>query len=195
MQPLKEFINKNIILFVIAITIFAVGIIAGSIVASDISIADRNQLREQLSDYVSVSKAKKLTFSDVFVCECINHLRFVPVMFLFSLSTLFIAPGAIMMGVRGYQLGFSISFVCMNFGKNGILITMASAIFSYFITIPIYLMLFALSANYAIERNKFKSGGRCFASLLILFLIAYSILCAAAALEGILLPIFIDFLN
>ena len=195
MQALKEFINKNIILFVVATIVFAIGIISGSIVSTNISINDRNELKEQLSVYISAEAAKKLTFSDIFVCECVNHLRFIPLMLIFSFSTLFVIPAALMLGIRGYQLGFSISFVCSNFGKNGILITLANALFSYMITIPIYIMMFVLLVNYSADGKRFKGGGMKFGSLFILFLIAYSILCASAVVEGMLLPIFIDFLN
>ena len=197
MHSLKEFINKNIVLFILAISVFALGAIIGSFVAARLNAADSNELKQQLATYISVGSAKEISFLDILICECTNHLRYIPLMLLCALSVRLVVPGALILAVRGYQLGFSVSFVCGNFGSTGILITSASAFFSYMIAIPVYFILFVLTADYAIGQNSSRQTGtvRNFRALCILFLIAYAALCIAACLEGLLLPIFIDFLN
>ena len=197
MHLIKEFINKNIIVFIVAVSVFAVGIVMGSLYAVNIGASDADELKQLLNQYITLDAADKITFWDIVQCECTNHLKFVPLILICAMDYRLIIPCGIALAFRGYQLGFSVSFICSNFGKTGILITTASAVFSYFFTVPVYLFLFVIMVDYATGRKNninTREKAKTF-ELVILFVIAYAVLFCAACIEGVLLPIFIDFLN
>lgn len=197
MQGVKEFINKNIIVFIVAISVFSVGIVLGSFYAVNISATDADELKQVLNQYLSLDTAQKITFFDIVQCECTNHLKFLPLILICAMDYRLIIPCGIALAFRGYQLGFSVSFICSNFGSIGIFITLASALFSYFFSVPVYLFLFVIMVNYATKRKNNiipREKAKTF-ELIILLVIAYAVLFCAACIEGILLPVFIDFLN
>ena len=197
MQLIKEFINKNIIVFIVAVSVFALGVATGSFYAVNISASEADELKQLLSGYISLEAADKISFKDVLLCECTNHLKFFSVLLLCAMNFRLIVISGLALAIRGYQLGFAVSFVCSSFGKNGIIVTLASAFFSYFVALPLYLMMFVVSANFAkYRKNTINTRDKTKTmELLTIFLIAYGVLFAAACFEGVLLPFFIDFLN
>ncbi len=193
MNLLKSFINKNFVLLCAGLAVFCVGIISGSIVAANMGAADATELKNSLSGMVSPNSVNTISFWDIVASESLNHLKPIAIMGLCAHSICLIPVSAFALGIRGYQLGFSVSFLCANFGFRGIVLTFVSSLVSYVIAMPVYIVLFVLTSRYAIVRSKNNGMRTNGFSLSAMLVGAYGILCVGSCIEGLLLPIFIDF--
>ncbi len=193
MSLLKSFINKNSVLLCAGLAFFAIGIVIGSIVAVNLSATEQAELKNSISGLVSHNAVNSVSFWDIVASESISYLRPVAVMGLCAYSVWLVPLSAFAVGVQGYKLGFTISFLCGNFGLRGIVLTLVSSLASYVVAMPVYIGLFAITLRHAIVRSKRNGFQQVGFSLWVMLIGAYGILCAGSCVQGLLLPIFIDF--
>ncbi|MBQ7900631.1 MAG: stage II sporulation protein M [Clostridia bacterium] len=196
MQAVREFVNKNKGIFIAALSLFAAGIVLGTIVACSLGAADSASLKEQLGKYISVTAAGSVTFGDLLTSRCADNFRYMLVMVLCAQNVYLLPAGAVCLGIKGYQLGFAISFVCGNFGTDGIAMSVVTSLFSYAVVMPFYMLAFAIAAVYAAKRRNARSGQKGeLAALCAVLAVIYGVLCLAACAEAFLVPLFVGFFS
>ncbi len=192
MNLIKNYINKNIIIIAIAGVLFLAGIVIGSVVAVNLGPADANELREFLSPMVAGGALDSVTFRDIVANGCVGHLRLVAAMALCCLNIWLVPAAAVLVAARGYQLGFSVSFICGNFGFRGIVVSLLSAFSSYAVAVPVYALLFCTVMRHTLMHSRSGNAHRHNAPVWYIFIFAYMVLCVGSCIEGLLLPVFID---
>lgn len=192
MNFIKSFVNKNFVLLCAGLVFFCIGITVGSVVAVNMSAADITELKNGLSGMLSQNAVNSVSFWDIVASESLSQIKTVALIAVCAYSVWLIPVSAFAISVRGYQLGFSVSFLCGNFGFRGIVLSLVSSLACYIVAMPVYISLFALVAKCAISRSR-HSGFSVDFSLWKVVLGAYGILCVSACIQGLLIPIFIDF--
>ena len=190
MGLLKEFFNNNKGMFILAVSVFAIGIVLGVAVACRLGPEETSQLVRQLSDYISGGNATKVSFKQLVVSRCADNLRYILIVLICSRSVYLIPIAAVALGIWGYRLGFAVSFVCGSFGGEGIAITLASSLLSYVLTMPLYILAFVLAAICSPrvrQHGTMRKGDT--ALLCSIAAVIYGILCLAAVAEGFLIPV------
>ena len=191
MQAFGQFLNNNKGIFITALSVFAAGIVAGTAVACRMGAAQSAQLTEQLSGYISGGGADALGFSALFAARCAQNLQYMLTVLLCSRSVYLLPVAAVVLGVKGYQLGLAVCFVCGNFGARGVAVALASTLFSYILIIPLYILAFVLAVVYSprVRANGTYRKGET-AALCAAMAVLYGILCIAAVAEGFVIPLF-----
>lgn len=190
MNLLKNYINKNMLCIAIAVVLFMSGIVIGSAVAVNLSPADADELKSFLSPMVSYGALGTVNMGNIVANGCIGHFRFVAAMVICSISIWLLPLACVIFALKGYQLGFSVSFLCGNFGFRGVALSVVSSFVSYAVSVPVYLILFCAVIRRAI--GKYSGIHRRNNIKLHVFVTGYVVLCCSSIIEGVLFPIFID---
>lgn len=187
MGLLKQYFKNNKGLFIITVSVFAAGVIYGTVVACRMGEFDRAQLAEQLAGYISAESVAGISFGNVFANRCEDNLRYILAVLLLTRVRCFLPLAAMLPGVCGYRLGFAVSFVCGSLGGEGVAITVVSLLIYYLLTVPLYILTFVLAVTYSpgTGSSRHKSDT---ALLLAAMAVIYGILCLGALAEGLLVP-------
>ncbi len=183
----KQYFNNNKGLFIIAVSVFAAGIIFGTFVACHMDELRKAQLVQQLSGYISDDNASKVGFGSIFANRCEDNLRYILAMMLLT-RVKYLMPFAVaLLSVYGYRLGYAVSFVCGSFGAEGIALTITSSLIYYLMTVPLYILSFVLAVTYQPNNGNSRRKGDT-ALLWAAMAVIYGILCLGALAEGLLVP-------
>ena len=178
-KDFAKHIKSSLLLYIFAVAALLLGIIFGSVCSVRIDGDVYDELLKFVSEFFVYFEDKDIEFSKIFVSALINNLRYVALCILFSLSIYTVFLVYAMLGIRGFSLGFTVSFVVKTKGFNGFLLMLTTVFPSCVITLPIYFLMCVLCIKCAFSRHSIKENYRESKKELKSFLIIMVILFAA----------------
>lgn len=201
MKLIKLFVDRNKTAFIAAVIIFLAGSVVGAVSSCRIDPSEADMLKEYISPYLDSDAVSYVNRTAIFSADTANHIKFASAAVLCSLSTFFVPVFAFVLGLKGYQLGFAMGFVSAHFGAEGIALAIVTCVVTYWLAIPVYLIMFVRFMRFSAEMKNnlphmtVRERRREYIVYFVSVLIGCSLLCASAGIGAVLTPFFAGFMN
>ena len=139
----KSIKAKNIYLFLLLI--FIIGVIFGSLFITIINDTDKNTVLNQITNFFNEMKSNKIDYLDIFKNSVISNLIYITFIWFLGISIIGIPIIIIMLFIKGFMIGFSITSIIANYKFLGILGSL-SYIFPHIILSIIVILLISYHA-------------------------------------------------
>ena len=139
----KSIKAKNIYLFLLLI--FIIGVIFGSLFITIINDTDKNTVLNQITNFFDEIKSNKIDYLDIFKNSVISNLIYITFIWFLGISIIGIPIIIIMLFIKGFMIGFSITSIIANYKFLGILGSL-SYIFPHIILSIIVILLISYHA-------------------------------------------------
>ena len=145
-------INKNLFVFLLVIVI--VGVAAGSIFSIIIDSSDKNLVSNFLNDFFNNVYSKKLNFNNSFINALIFTVLFGFLIWILGLSVIGFFVILVMLFLKAFILGFSVSSIIINFKLKGVLYSLIYIFPHQVINVLVFMILsgYALIISFKIIR-------------------------------------------
>lgn len=174
--------------------LFCVGVICGVIFSALLSDMRQQEIENFVQSYCRTSAADGVNASDSFYTSLTQNLKITAVLFLCSVSSLFIPVSGFMVMSEGFTIGFTVGSLTRIFGVRGFALAAAAIFPGAIIAVPVIIHLACCSVYYALERRKrpelaadrsvmLRFCAAAFICLIILFL--------SSLVEGYVSPVFV----
>lgn len=169
-RTVKTYLEKNYLIYIIALCIFATAVFLGAIKSSHLTenetaellrITDRLFNGTYTADYPMIIKQ-----------SAFSSLKIVLASLFFSLSvvTSFLSYGIVI--VNGFSVGFTSGFIISQYHTKGFLYILSTVVLRSIVYVPLMIILCSICINFAISRkNKRENSLKFFAIMLIIFII------------------------
>lgn len=143
LDPIKEHIRNNKKEYAIVAILFLIGIILGVLFVNHMSEQEGNQIREYIQTFIDCLKTDYQIDNGVLLKNSIVNNVILALLIWFMGSTVIGIPVVyILVGIKGFCLGYSISAVLATLGMGkGILFSIFTLLFQNVIAIPCVLAL------------------------------------------------------
>ena len=150
-----QHIRQNLILYLIIIFALLTGIAAGSFTAGAMSEIQRQDLGGYLKYFFEVVLSENIDKGSIFFESIWQHFQITLLIWLSGLFFFGIPFICVLVGVRGFFIGFTIGFLIGNYGFGGTIFALICLIPQTLIYIPCFIGIGVIALEYSI--NKFKS--------------------------------------
>lgn len=195
---LSRHFSQHITLYFVVTLCFSIGIASGVF-----SVKALNQIqKDQLIDFL-VSSFKyalidnQLNSNEIFWHSIINNLKMAFLFWLFAITIITFPFILILIGIKGFVLGFTVGFLIDNLGYKGILFTLVTILPQNIIFIPVLITLCIVSISYSAQIIKNRRVKRSIRNENFKYFLRYSlvtificiILVVGCLIEGYITPI------
>ncbi|ABY94772.1 MULTISPECIES: stage II sporulation protein M [Thermoanaerobacter] len=117
-------IKNNFLLYVLAVMCLMIGIAAGSFTVNNITDIQMEQIIGYISKFYQIAKSVDLNSSQIFKQSLLNNLVTVFALWILGATIIGIPFIFLLVGIRGFILGFSIGVLIKEFETKGILLVL-----------------------------------------------------------------------
>lgn len=153
---LKENYSKNFIIYMMVLLFllsgFLIGVYLFTYLDSEIVTYLKNDFIEYMNAIQNGTFTIMHTLKTTFLTVAIPILVFV----LFSTSVLFSPITLVTLSLKGFTLGFTITFMLTNFSFKGVILTLFTIILPNALMLFLYILLSVKSISRGISRTRFK---------------------------------------
>ncbi len=121
-------IRHNSLLYVLVIISLMIGIAAGSFTVNNITEVQKEQIINYISKFYQVAKATNLSSVQIFKQSLLNNFVTVFVLWILGATIIGIPFIFLVIGIRGFMLGFSIGILIGEFKLKGILLVLVGIV-------------------------------------------------------------------
>lgn len=195
-------IKENISIYFIIILFFAIGLAVGGFAIKSIGDGDKQDLLTYMNSFFKVYSGESVSGLTIFLQSAKNNFFSILIIWILSLTIVGVPALLIVVGFRGFILGFSVGFFIESMGLKGLVFSLIGVIPQNIIYIPCILITAALSLMFSIsvikrKRNKNFYGGQKLSILSYSMTIGVIFLVSllGSLIEGFLSPIIIKALS
>lgn len=181
-------IEENLLKYILVLSIFAAGVLAGLLFSQNVSDSLSEGLRQEIGTLIDGFSEGNFDKSQILKTSFIKNLRIVLFIFIGGFSAFLLPAIFAALSSYGFSIGFTIGYLSICFGGQGLAITVVSVILAFLINIPIYMSLSVVAFNNCRNR-KYKDGN--FAAYLLVFGFLFLILLVSVAADAFIIPILI----
>lgn len=136
---------------------FIIGISLGAITVNGIDETAKNDVKTYVEGFIDLTMGESLQTSNILKQSIRFNLYYTALVFFSGLIYIGIIIIPILIGFRGFCIGFTIAFLTDTLGRQGLLLSIASILPQNIIYIPILIVLSVISINYSLFtlRNKY----------------------------------------
>ncbi|WP_162523445.1 stage II sporulation protein M [Calorimonas adulescens] len=168
---------KNHIYLYFLCTLFTyIGIITGYMSTGSLSDIQRSELLNYINGFFQLFIDTDVSSSEVFTQSLINNFQIAFIIWILGATFICIPLILIVMGIRGFVFGFTLSFLVNNLQKNGIAFALLSLLPSNIFIIPGLIIMGVISINFSLYIFRNRSSG---ISNIFKDFIAYTLVMAA----------------
>lgn len=183
-------------IYVFVIVLFLMGVIFGAIVVNSLSISQKEDLFQYLSQFFLQLKEGKITESnDLFFQSFFHNTKFLWLMWILGISVIGLPIILVLLFIKGLVVGFTVGFLVNQMKWNGFLLSFVAVLPQNLIIIPIFIMGCVLSISFSIkmiQRQLMKQMTQPFSVLFgrytFIFLMVTVFLGVAASIEAFISP-------
>lgn len=194
---LKQHISENKWQYLLITVVFLIGILVGEYKSLGLTSGVKNHLLALIDDYLQGGVSVDLDKQVILLNSFINQGKSVIAVWFLGLT---IIGMPLILGVvflKGFSLGFTISFLIKERGVSGVLISLLSILPQNLIYIPLLIIWSVLGINFTfyITRGRLMSGVPLSRGLIrysLLMLASLAIALAGALIEAYLSPWFLS---
>ena len=190
--------ENNFWLYIISVFCIFLGIVLGIYTVKYLGPVEKEQLTSYLSRFTSSINGKNIIYKDIFFQSVRNNLPIIIGIWFLGLTMIGIPLILIIDILKGYTLGFTISFIIKGVGVKGIWITLLGILPQNIIYLPcmMFASVSAMEFSLAFFKNSMykhwaSSIFKRIASYSLIFVGIYVFMCLGFFLESYITPYFI----
>lgn len=149
-------IKENIGVYFIIILFFSIGLAVGGFTIKSLGSGDKQELLAYMNSFFKIYSGESASGFTVFMQSAKNNFLSILIMWILSLTVIGVPALLIVVGFRGFILGFSIGFFIEGMGLKGLVFSLVGIIPQNIIYIPCILVAAALSLTFSISVIKKK---------------------------------------
>lgn len=150
-------IRRNIVLYLLVVFVFIIGVAAGGFTVSSISAEQQVYLADYLREYSSIlGSQSRVDRPVIFIKAVLQNVQTAFFIWLFGLTYFSIPLILIVVGVRGFFLGFTVGFLIDSYAFNGLFMALTCVLPQSFVHIPCIALMGVLALQFGIERFKMR---------------------------------------
>ncbi len=190
-------VKGNAFLYVLSFVALVVGIAAGSFCSVKLGVDEEKELSSYIADFFSYYKDNDIEFAAIFKSGLLYNLKYVLLCTIVSLSIYTFFAVYLMLGLRGFSLGFTVGLILIERGANGMLFLILTVLPSCVLTLPLYLYMCVMCTRCAISRHRlrenYRERKRELKSFLIIMLFLFVALVVCGMIDTFLSPLVVKY--
>ncbi len=198
---IKKIIEKqlkdNIASYSLVLVFFIAGIAAGAFTVDALSLAQKEELIAYFQNFFSILDKEPVQSAFVFKQSLLNNSQFVFFIWLLGITVIGVPLILMVVAIKGFIIGFSVSFLVEGMGFKGFLFALAAVLPQNLFIVPGILFAGVLGISFSVSmfrrrkaqlKKKFTNG---LAVYSFNVLISLTLLFIGSLVEGYVTPIFI----
>lgn len=161
-KKIENHIKENIKEYIIFALILIIGLFIGTMVLNNSNELQRQEISEYLNDFnTQVKEGSRVNYSSMLFEIIKNDIKLIFLITFFSVSIVGVPALYIIIGYKGFSLGYTISAITATFGiGKGILFSISLMLFSKIVEIPaiFYLALSGIKMFKTIIKDRSKDN-------------------------------------
>lgn len=156
---INKHIHENFWLYIIILLFICIGTVIGIYTVKYLDISDKNELITFLGEFTSNVSAYDIDHKAIFLESIKNNIPVIAAIWFLGLTMVGIPVILIIDVIKGFTIGFSISFMINSLGINGIWISLLGILPQNIIYIPCIIVSSAIAMRYStllIKNKGFK---------------------------------------
>lgn len=155
---LRESYSKNFIVYMLVFLFLFSGFLIGVYLFTYLDSEVVTYLKNDFIEYMNTIKVGNFDLSYMLKTSILSLMIPIVIFILFSTSIIFSPITLAVLSLKGFTLGFTVTFMLTNFSFKGILLTVLTIIIPNVIMIFLYILLCVKSITRGISRTRF--GGK-----------------------------------
>jgi len=178
---------------------FAAGIAAGAFTVDALSSVQKEELINYFQSFFTVLDQEPVQSAVIFKQSLINNSQFAILIWLLGITVIGVPLILMIVGIKGFIVGFSVSFLVEGMGLKGLLFAVAAILPQNLLIVPGIIAAAVLGISFSISmlRRKKSKPKKSFASELAIYsiniLFTLLILLFGSLVEGYITPVFMKF--
>ncbi|MDD2574490.1 MAG: stage II sporulation protein M [Bacillota bacterium] len=196
-KAVEKQIRNNLPLYFFVLVFFVAGIAAGAFTVDALSSMQKEELVSYFQSFFSILDKEPVQSATVFKQSFLNNSQFVLIIWVLGITVIGIPLILMVIGIKGFIIGFSVSFLVEGMGLRGLLFALAAVLPQNLLIVPGILVAGVLGLSFSISmlRRKKSKTKKSFSSELTVYsfniLLALLILFVGSLIEGYITPVFI----
>ncbi|MEG0641064.1 MAG: stage II sporulation protein M [Clostridium sp.] len=159
-QRISRNIKENIGIYFIIILFFSIGLAIGGFTIKSIGSGEKQELLAYMNGFFKVFSGEEVSGLSVFIQSAKNNFLSILIIWALSLTVIGVPVALIVVGFRGFILGFSVGFFIESMGVPGLVFSLIGIIPQNIIYIPCIIIAVVISLSFSISiiRNKRTKG-------------------------------------
>lgn len=195
-------ISSNIGVYFLVLTIFAIGIAAGTFTVRALDDTQKQSLIKYLQGFFQILLSRDIDSMAVLKQSVSNNLQTVLIIWILGITVIGIPVTLLIIGVRGFIIGFTVGFLIDGLGWKGLLFTGLAILPHNLIVIPSLVGISVLSVSFSLMIIKDRLAKRWtkhywqkFISYCILVAVLFIVSIAGSIIEAYVVPVFIKLIS
>lgn len=151
------YLEENRIKFTLMLIIIILGFSAGIFFAGSLSTDQGAELSSFIREFCVNTGLETVPLGNIFKSAILSHLRLFIIIFLSGFSVIFVPVIFCALGLKMFEIGFTIGFMSLYFGLKGFLLAFAGALSQIILLLPPIVLFGVQAINYANERKRMKT--------------------------------------
>ncbi len=195
MYELKKLLSKhleeNALKYFLIISVFSAGVLLGFLCSRSVPIQLSDAMISEIDIIIENFSQGIFDRTQIFKTSFLRNLRLFIFISMCAFSMWLVPLSVVALGAYGFSIGFTISYMAVNFGSMGMAICMISVAFALLISVPVYVIFFVASVN----NNRYKKYARNekrFVLYLLTFLFLFAISMISILWDTLAVPFLIN---
>lgn len=181
-------IEENLVKYILMISVFATGILLGFLFSQSISEDLSEVIRQEIGTLITGFSNGDFDKLQILQTSFIKNLRIILFIFIGGFSAFLLPLAFSSLLSYGFSIGFTISYLSIGFGGQGLAIAVVSIILAFIINIPTYISLSVVAFNNC-RNKKYRDGN--FAAYILVFVFLSLISLISVVADAFVIPIII----
>lgn len=155
---LKENYRKNFLIYMMVILFLLSGFLIGVYLFTYLDSETVTYLKDDFVKYMSQVKNGEFSILTNLKVTLLTVTVPMLIFILFSISIIFSPITLVTLSLKGFTIGFTVTFMLTNFGLKGVLLTLFTLIIPNTLVIFLYVLLCVKSISIGISRTRIRSN-------------------------------------
>jgi stage II sporulation protein M len=189
-------------LYLLVIVIFAAGIAAGAFTVKALDDVQKQSLIKYLQGFFQILTSQKVDSAAVLVQSIKNNIQTIVIIWVLGITIIGIPVTLLVIGIRGFIIGFTVGFLINGLGIKGLLFTLLVILPQNMIIIPCLIGISVLSVSFSLMIIRDRMAKRWtnnywqkFFSYSILIIILLAVSIGGSLIEAYITPVFIKLMT
>ncbi len=161
-RTFTDYIIQNRLQFFFTVLCLLLGLVIGSL--SEISLSNEKfgSLNTYMDNFVSAYDIQPIRNWSVFGFSVYNNIKVLLFMWISGLWIGFIPVGLFQLGVKGYKLAFTSTFLVQAYGGRGVLLSLITVVPQVLFMFPMLITYMVFNINFSLRLRKLRQRGQFF---------------------------------
>lgn len=167
--------RENLCLYVLSAICICTGIVLGVYTVKYMSSFEKSDLLSYISSFSKVNSASGINYYEIFMQTIKNNVPVIFIIWFFGLTMIGIPLILVIDVIKGFTIGFTVTFFVSGLGINGVWLSMLSVVPQNIIYIPCIMIASVLAMEFSFRLIK-NTSKRLFTKSIYSKIMAYTIL-------------------